>query len=109
MSSSEYMGMSRRGSFVYPEIHVSFVADCPRNSVRPDFSEAALRQYKATGEDLHGIPSLAQQRALESARFDTAGALTTVVGVALVDKAAEANIELARTFLIITKAGTWKE
>lgn len=39
-------------------------ADRSRECMRRNFAEKALRRYKATGEDVHDISSLAEQRAI---------------------------------------------
>lgn len=58
---------------MHSEVRLAFEADCSSDSMRPDSAVAALRQYKETGEDLHGIPSLAEQQVLQSARDIAAG------------------------------------
>lgn len=91
MRVPEYTGMSRGGTFVFAEVRVMFGTDSSRDDMRLDFVDA-LRRYKATNEDLHGILSLAKPIALEAARADTTGASKSG---APVSKVAEANLELS--------------
>lgn len=80
-----------------PEILVTFSADWFCNGEKPDFAETALRRYEATGKELDGIPSLAEQRGLMSTVNDMAGASMFVVDGASVCEFAKKDVELTGT------------
>lgn len=60
----------------------------------------SLRRYKVAGEAVHGISSLTGQWTLVTARSDTAGASTSVVGGALGGEVADTSAELAESMVI---------
>lgn len=59
------------------EVGATFAGEWSRDEMRLEFSEAAFRKYKATGEAVRGNSSLAEQRASASTRSDVAGAWTS--------------------------------
>lgn len=95
MKALEYAGINQGGPFICLGVYVKFGTDRSRDGMRRDFAKAVLRQNMATGEDLHGTPSLVELRSLVPARSDTTGELTSVAGGASVGEGANSNVELA--------------
>lgn len=62
-----------------------------------------------TGENLIGIPSLAEQQASASARVGLAAASTSDVGDAHADEATDSIVELANALSITMRTGISKK